>query len=34
VIGDVAGDLLVGPFAGLVTALLYFRLREQHEGPA
>jgi flagellar biosynthesis protein FlhB len=34
VIGDVAGDLLVGPFAGLVTAILYFRLREQHEGPA
>jgi hypothetical protein len=34
VIGDVAGDLLVGPFAGLVTAVLYFRLREQREGMA
>jgi hypothetical protein len=31
VLGDVAGDLLVGPFAGLVTAMLYFRLREQQE---
>jgi hypothetical protein len=26
VLGDVAGDLLVGPFAGLVTAIAYFRL--------
>jgi hypothetical protein len=34
VIGDVAGDLLVGPFAGLVTAILYFRLREQRKGAA
>ena len=34
VIGDVAGDLLVGPFAGLVTAMLYFRLSEQREGMA
>ena len=25
--GDIAGDLLVGPFAGLVAAILYFRLR-------
>jgi hypothetical protein len=34
VIGDVAGDLLVGPFAGLVTAILYFRLREQRAAAA
>jgi hypothetical protein len=34
VIGDVAGDLLVGPFAGLVTAILYFRLSEQRKGAA
>jgi hypothetical protein len=34
VIGDVAGDLLVGPFAGLVTAILYFRLSEQRTGAA
>jgi hypothetical protein len=31
VIGDVAGDLLVGPFAGLVTAMLYYLLRDQQE---
>jgi hypothetical protein len=31
VIGDVAGDLLVGPFAGLVTAILYFQLRGRQE---
>jgi hypothetical protein len=29
VVGDIAGDLLVGPFAGLVTAILYFRLRDE-----
>jgi hypothetical protein len=34
VFGDVAGDLLVGPFAGLVTAILYFRLSEQRDGAA
>jgi hypothetical protein len=32
VLGDVAGDLLVGPFAGLVTAVAYFRLSERQEG--
>jgi hypothetical protein len=32
VIGDVAGDLLVGPFAGLVTAILYFGLSGRREG--
>ncbi|HEV7461516.1 MAG TPA: hypothetical protein VGN78_13345 [Solirubrobacteraceae bacterium] len=26
VLGDIAGDLLVGPFAGLVTAIAYFQL--------
>jgi hypothetical protein len=30
VLGEVAGDLLVGPFAGLVTAIAYFRL--SHRG--
>ena len=34
VLGDVAGDLLVGPFAGLVTAIAYFRLRDRSEGTA
>jgi hypothetical protein len=28
VIGDLAGDMLVGPFAGLVTVTLYFHLRD------
>jgi hypothetical protein len=32
VIGDVAGELLVGSFAGLVIAMLYFRLRSEVEG--
>ena len=31
VIGDVAGDLLVGPFAGLVIAILYYQLSERRE---
>ena len=39
VVGEIAGDLLVGPFAGLVAAILYFRLRGEpavdtaHVGP-
>jgi hypothetical protein len=31
VLGDIAGDLLVGPFAGLVTAIAYFRLSHRGE---
>ena len=34
VLGDAAGDLLVGPFAGLVIAFLYFGLSGRAAGPA
>jgi hypothetical protein len=31
VLGDAAGDLMVGPFAGLLIAIVYFRLSGRDE---